>query len=172
MNCPQVRENLGLLVYGDVSPAARPELEVHLTTCPACQREYAALATVRQQLGSVAAPEVRVDLYRILERAALEQQRRLRRWRRAAVLVSGLAALFAFLAFGLRLEARWEAHQLVLRWGTPPVPVEEAPPVRVEPQPAPVTEPKSDLKLAQDAHGQVETLSKVIHALVDDLRDL
>src|SRR5258707_14020700 len=106
MNCSHVRDNLASLLYGDVPAAEKAEWEKHLAGCPSCRREYRALQEVRRLLGTQVAPEVTIDLPRLYRQAADQQESRLRRWRRAAVMVTGVAALFAVLAFGLRLEAR------------------------------------------------------------------
>jgi anti-sigma factor RsiW len=169
MSCSEAQPKLALLLYGELSPAERSKLEAHLATCSACRREFDALAVVRQGLGMLPAPEIRVDIVRVYEQAALQQQRRLRRWRRAAIAVSGIAALVAVVAFGLRFEAHVESHQFVLRWGTPPAdtvaPDNKVP--QLQPQsPAP---PESANPVTAD---QIQVLSKLIRALVDDVRDL
>jgi hypothetical protein len=72
------------------------------------------------------APAVRVDTARIYADAAQIQQRHMRRWRSAAVALLGAAAVLV-LVLGLKLEVRFEAQQLVVRWGSAPAPVSSAP---------------------------------------------
>src|SRR5438309_768896 len=119
MNCTNVRDKLALLIYGDLLATERTELETHLAACAECRRECRVLTEVRQLLGAFPAPDVRVDLPRLYTQAAERELRRVRRWRRTAILVGGMAALFAFFAFGPRFEARVEGRQLVMSWGAP-----------------------------------------------------
>src|SRR5947209_4447164 len=127
MNCTKIRELLPALLYGDVSADEKSYLEKHLSTCAECKRAYLGLQGVRRLLGTDARAGVHIDLPQLYRLAADQRQRKLKRWRRAAVLAAGVAAVLAFFAFGLRLEARVEAHQLVLRWGSAPVPDIQAP---------------------------------------------
>src|SRR5439155_9100593 len=90
------------------------------TTCEACRREYESLRRLRQQLNLVSPPTVEVDLALLYRQAAARQGRKVRRWRRLAGALVAVAAGLGLLAFGLHLELRLEAHQLVLRWGSPP----------------------------------------------------
>src|SRR5438105_2559886 len=102
MNCDLVRDKLALLLYGDVGAAEKAELEKHLAECAGCRRELRLLGDVRRLLNSQRTPDFRIDLPLLYRQAAARQ---VRRWRRVAILVTGVAALFAFVAFGLRLEA-------------------------------------------------------------------
>jgi hypothetical protein len=168
MNCQQVRDQLPGLLYGEVSPADKAELEKHLAQCPSCAKEHRALQGVRQLLGVAIVPEVRLDLASLYQRAAEQQARRLRRWRRLAVVATGMAAAIAVVALGLRLEARVEPHQLVLRWGVPPAPSPEPLPSAPK-EPPPAAEPPRMVHLSED---QIQLLGRLVHALADDLQVL
>src|SRR6266404_6686319 len=120
MNCQQVRAQLAELLYGDVAPPERTEVEKHLACCAECSREYRALANVRRLLDLPKAPASGLGLPGVYRLLAERQAERTRRWRRAALALGGLAALLAVFALGLRLEARVERGQFVVRWGSPP----------------------------------------------------
>lgn len=122
MNCSQAHDELPALVYGDLKPEEAAPLRKHLADCPACRREQDALQQLRRMLDAVPMPPVEVDLPRLYRQAAAQQERRLRRWRRAAVALAAVAAGLALLAFGHRLEVQLEPHQAVLRWGSSPAP--------------------------------------------------
>ncbi len=64
-----------------------------------------------------------------------------------------------------------ESHQLVLRWGSPP-PASEAPAPAPKPEVVPVPEPPKEAQAARPADEQLQLLSKLIHALVDDVQVL
>lgn len=121
IDCLQARSHLAALLYGDLNGPEAVTLRAHLESCPACRSEYATLERVRQTLNQADTPPVHVDLVRLHQAANQLQQSRLRRWRRVAVTAAALAALL-LLAFSLSLEVRWEAHQLVVRWGHPSQP--------------------------------------------------
>src|SRR5262249_54218834 len=143
----------------------------HLAKCDGCRKEYRALQGVRRLLGTAAPPEVQLDLPRLYRQAMEGQVRRLRRWRRVAVAVTAVAALVACCAVGLRLEARVEPHQLVLRWGSPP----PLPEPNIPEAAPPATGSSARLLAAQPvslSDEQLQLYSKLIHALADDLQTL
>ncbi|MFL5244638.1 MAG: anti-sigma factor family protein [Gemmataceae bacterium] len=117
MNCNQVREFLPLLLYGDLS-AEEAAVTKHFATCPACQKEYAALQKLRGLLDAEPAPSIKVNLGSVYAEAARRQEVRLRRWRRATYALVGVAAML-FIIFGLKLEVHVQAHQLIVRWNAP-----------------------------------------------------
>jgi predicted anti-sigma-YlaC factor YlaD len=121
MNCNHVREHLPELLYESLPPAEAAQLKYHLALCPGCREQYAALERVRGLLDQVPAPEIPVDLPLLYRQAAQGQERRMRRWRRAAFGLVGIAAAL-LVVVGLRLEVRLEAHQVVVRWGNAPAP--------------------------------------------------
>jgi anti-sigma factor RsiW len=153
MNCAHVRGRLPDLIYGDVPPGESVELEKHLAHCPACREEYAALRRVRGLLDAVPAPAVSVDVRQVFQRAAQVQEQRLRRWRRVAVALATAAAVL-LVALALQLEVRVEAHQVVVRWGSPPpavVPVPPpSPPVYVQARPVPSSVGAEEVQLLKD----------------------
>lgn len=153
MNCPDARPHLAALVYGDLGPSEVRAVQEHLAGCPACRQEYAELRQVRRALDAVPAPSVQVDLPRLYREAAARQARRARRWRRAA-LASVAAAALVLLAFGLRLQVRVDAHQLVLCWGDVP---------EVAPPPPPPDEPP----VPAEVERRLQLASRLIHALAE-----
>jgi hypothetical protein len=171
MNCSQARDNLAGLLYDDLPGGIKADLKNHLAGCAGCRQEYQSLEAVRRLLGSSAAPEIRINLPQLYRQAAERQERRLRRWRRTAALVTAAAALFAFFAFGLRLEARIETHQLVLRWGSPPPVADVQGPV-LPAVTSPAPELPKEVPSNRSAEEQLQLLSRLIHALVDDLQAL
>jgi Putative zinc-finger len=155
MNCTQIRAALPALVYDDLPPEQAAALREHLAACPACRAEEAALRQVSAQLNVLSTPPIHVDLARLYQEASQLQQRRLRRWRRIAVVFSAAAAAL-LLILGLRLEVRVQAHEVVLRWGTPP-----------EHQELPAPQPRPQA-LAQ-SHEDNYLTQQLIHALAEDV---
>lgn len=119
MNCPEVRPLLPTLVYDDLSPADAAAVRSHLDACPGCRDEFAGLVDARAALDAVATPAVNVDVARLYPELAARQERRARRWRRVSVAAAALAAGL-LVVLGLRLQVRFEAHQLVIAWGGGP----------------------------------------------------
>jgi anti-sigma factor RsiW len=166
MKCSHVREELPALVYGDLQPEPRDRLREHLTACPACLQELAALERVRGMLDGVPAPEVQVDLARLYREAARRQGDRLRAWRRAAYAVGAAAAAVLLLAIGLNLNVRIESHQVVVRWGTPPaVPKEEPAPERQQVQETVHIE----TPLPAETVAEMRTLGELVQLLAKDI---
>jgi hypothetical protein len=161
MNCANARSHLPLLTYGDLAPDEARAVQQHLAGCPECRREFACLQEVRHALDAVPAPAVRVDLPRLYQEAAARQARRARRWRRAALAGLAVAALVV-LAFGLRLQVRVEAHQVVLAWGTALAAADVVPP-------APRQLPPADRPDPAEVERRLQLASSLIHALADDL---
>jgi hypothetical protein len=170
MNCSQVRNKLPGLLYGDLRSEEQAAVEKHLAECPACQREYAALQRVRQLLEIVSTPTVPIDLPRLYREAADRHARRARRWRRAALWISSAAALLVVVALGVRLEVRLEAHQAILRWGSPP-PMVDTNPLPPLPQPVPPSG-LAETPVTFVTANQQQLLSDLIHALADNVQAL
>jgi hypothetical protein len=156
------------MLYGDLSSEEKARCEKHLQECAACRKEYVALGEVRRLLDQVPSPGVAVDLPHLYRLAAQRQAERVRRGRRFALAVSSAAALVAVLVLGLRLEAHVEAHQLVLRWGTP------------APQPLPPPPPHEEL-LAPRAEvpavritddGRLRVVNDILLALAENVQSL
>jgi anti-sigma factor RsiW len=165
MKCVQVRENLPELFYGDLPPDEAAAVQKHLQACPACRQEEAALRQVRRLLDAVPVPTVLVDLAQLYRRAAERQQRRVRRWRRTAVLCLGAAAAVLLFAVMPRFEVRLENHQLVLRWANPPLVEAPASP------PAPVAQASPAVRGEPNAIPQLEEQVQVLAELVHDQRE-
>jgi hypothetical protein len=160
MNCEQARTGLPDLLYGHLKPEMAGELRQHLAECPACQNELATLQRLQRLLDDAPATKVQVDLPRLYVQAAERAQRRLKRWRRAALALVGTAAAL-LLVFVLKLEIRVQANQLVVRWNaTPEVEVPApAPSVAAKVGPAGSSISPEDLQLLKD----------LIHALAADV---
>jgi hypothetical protein len=169
MNCPKAIGHLPALLYEDLAPELKAPLEEHLANCSACKHELTALRGVMRLLGSVPAPEARIELPQLYRKAALRQERRLRSWRRTAAGITVAAAVMLTLVLGTRLEARVEAHQLVLRWGQPPPLPDPLPLPQMQPNPVP--EPKAQVLPVADDH-QLRLLSELIRALADRVQTL
>jgi hypothetical protein len=162
MNCADVRDRLPSLLYGDLKAAEAAEVEKHREACPACQREFEVLQSLRRSLDTVPAPIARVDLPRLYAEAARLQQKQTRRWRRAAVALLGAAAVL-LLVLGLKLELRLEAHQLVVRWGAAPETVSSAPETPTLPQFVHVHPPTPAI-----TSEEFQLMKDLIHALAAD----
>ncbi|MEV4252687.1 zf-HC2 domain-containing protein, partial [Spirillospora sp. NPDC049652] len=52
-DCGEVRTALGVYVLGAIDPPERARVDGHLTSCPACRDELAALAGLPALLGRV-----------------------------------------------------------------------------------------------------------------------
>jgi hypothetical protein len=161
MKCIDVRAALPLLVYGEPS-SQDAALREHLTVCPACRREYGALAGVRRLLDDANVPRIAVDLPQIHHILAGRQLRRERHWRRAAVALGTVAAVL-LLAVGLRWEVRLDANQLVVRWSDPPAGGPGVLPVQSnDRRDAGPTVPSESIE------AELRVLSDLIHALKQD----
>jgi len=115
MNCTHVRNRLPELLYEELASSEREQLNDHLAQCPECQSELALLQEVRKALDAVPAPEVSVNLPALYRRVADVKARSGRRWRRAALALTGLAAAL-IVGLALRLEIRFDRYQVVIRW--------------------------------------------------------
>jgi hypothetical protein len=108
----------------------------------------------------VAVPAVSVDVSRVFQQAAAMQQRRARRWRRATVAVFALAAALLLVVL-LRLELRFDVHQLVIRWGK--VPKEE--PLVQQQTPEPKVIVHREIVANPELEEQLRVLRDMVHAL-------
>jgi anti-sigma factor RsiW len=168
MNCADVRARLALLPYGELTPAEADEVRQHVTRCPACEKEQADLAQLRDLLDAAPAPAVTVDLPRLFRDAARGQ---VRRWRGVAVAALAAAAAVVVGLLLARLEVRLERNQLVLRWGAVPTLPDQTPapvPPREEPAPAPLP-----VASAAEIEQQLRLLRELVQAVSNDadLRD-
>ena len=169
MNCQQVRAQLAELLYGDVAPLEKMEVKKHLACCAECSSEYRALANVRRLLDLPKAPASGAGLPGVYRLLAERQAERMRRWRRVALALGGLAALLAVFALGVRLEARVDRGQLVFRWGPP---AEEAVSQQRDAAANKLSAAPGEMVSARALEDQLHTVSKILHALADDLREL
>jgi anti-sigma factor RsiW len=165
MNCPQARALLPALVYGDLPPDEAAALRRHLADCPACQGESAGLAQIRRALDAAPPLAVSVDVSQLLAESAARLERRARRWRRLALAGAALAA-GVLLTFGLKLQVRAGAGQVVIAWGQP---AEEIPnPKPQTPNPAP---PARTPEVPPSVEERLRLLQELTHALAADVED-
>lgn len=160
MNCTEMHEQLPLLVSGDLTPDAATALEKHLAGCAVCRQEQRELREAIRLLQACPAPAVRVNTAQIYATAALQQGRRLRRWRRFAGVAAALAALL-LLTLGLRVDVRITASALTLTWGAQPLPQPQPPPVQAR------REPAAPARLTED----VRELKELVELLVADVAE-
>jgi hypothetical protein len=159
MQCENARPLLPLHVYGDLADPERTAVEAHLTQCPACQSELAEFQKLREQLNSLPAQGMHVDMGRIYSLQTRRRQKQSRRWQ----LVALAAIAAAVLVLLTRLEIHANAGQLVIRWGKPePVVAIEKPAAVAPPAPAPA-EPNREM--AERLH----VMNDLIHALADTI---
>jgi putative zinc finger protein len=168
MNCTPFRERLPELLYNNLPSADASAIQAHLIACLGCRHEFAELERARQALDIVAVPSITVDISRLMQQAAALDQRRARRWRRATLTVCGLAAALLLVVL-LRMEIRFDAHQLVLRWGSAPPP--EA---HQNPPPEPSVIVQREIVSSPDVEEQLRVIRDTLHALAGslDTRDI
>ncbi len=168
MSCTDVREKLAGLLYEDLPPAEAAQLKFHLAVCSGCRAEYAALEDMRRLLDQVPAPEIPIDLPRLYAQAAGGQDRRMRRWRRAAVALVGVAAAL-LIVVGLHLEVRLEARQIVVRWGDS---------YQIPDNPNPAPKDKATVAANRDSNEppvsrqEIQVLREVIYSMASEVETL
>jgi anti-sigma factor RsiW len=108
MDCSGLRDDLLDVLYGEAGAAGRRRVETHVTTCPACRDELAALRAVRSDLQRWKAPEARPIPFR--RRSAFEAPPYL-----AAAAALVLASVAALGLWGS--EVRYEQGRFRLRFG-------------------------------------------------------
>jgi hypothetical protein len=168
MNCSEVRVRLAGLLYGDLTSEEGAAVETHLTTCPLCRHERDGLEQVRSALSLSPVTAIHVDVSRLYLEAADRQARRLRRWRRAAVALAGVAAVL-LLTVWFRLEVGFEGRQLVVRLGGSPAATDGQGPAR-EKQPAPPSLARRDPTAgAESLQERLQVMDELIHALSADM---
>jgi hypothetical protein len=165
MTCKEVRELLPTLLYDNPPPADADAVRTHLASCSACSQEYAELERVRHALDSVPVPPVSVNVSCVFQQAAVLQQRRARRLRRATVAVCALAAALLLVVL-LRLEIRFDAHQLVLRWGDAS---KEQPLIERQPAPEPTVIVQREVVTNPEVEEQLRVIRDMVHALAGSL---
>jgi hypothetical protein len=167
MNCQSVRAKLPELLYGDLKPEEAADVQHHLQSCSGCRHEEAALRQVRRLLDAAPEPQITVNVAGIYRQGAEAQQRRVRRWRRAAVLAFGAAAAVAAIAVLPRFEIRLDGRQLVLRWANPPA-VETPAPALAATSQTERFEPRSSPHLEE----QVQVLNELILGQREEMAQL
>ena len=146
MNCDIAHEKLLDALYGELPPSVAAELEEHLAVCQSCRQEYDGLKQTTAALDLLPTPLGRASVTQVLRRAAQDELRGARRWRRAAIAAVAASVLIGtFAALGMRLEAT--GQRVTLYFGEPQAPVPVAEPVTF-PDPWPtITRQTDDLQL-------------------------
>lgn len=170
MNCQRVQDSF--LDYQDGSLAApeSAELRAHLSSCPACQREWAALQEITRKLDQLPAPapsaRLREQFYAMLETHRREADTvnpfelvRSRLDRFFAALVPArpplqFAYALALLAVGLFVGTRYLAQPAAA-----PAP---APTVAAAPLPSPLPADDATQKEIADLRAQVESMGRLV----------
>jgi hypothetical protein len=169
MNCDNVRSQLALFVYGDVSTADAEMIRAHLAWCAACRGEQQAIERVRELLGRIPDHSTQaLSLPKLYKQLAERTERKLRRWRWAAMLALATIAALAALAFLPRMELRVDGEQFTVRWAATPTPRTEPDPLPLDTlvgsAPATSARPRSQVELED----QLSLLRQIVHALVRD----
>jgi hypothetical protein len=164
MNCTEARNDLVELIGGTLLEERRQCLETHLLACPDCRAERDSLQEAIALLRAAPAPAMQVDLAALYRKAARREQKRLRRWRRAALAFGAALAALLLLTIGLNLEIRLERHQFVLRWGAPSRPNEPADTRLPLPREQPISAAEMDRRL-----GRLQELVQELAASVQSL---
>jgi DNA-binding transcriptional MerR regulator len=164
MNCSHVRQRLPELLYGDLNPHEAAALQEHLKGCAECRKDGFSLERVRQMLDTLPVPPAAFTLQQLYEKATQRQALRLRRWRRTAQVLCGIAALL-LLVFFLRLDLRVDDHQVSLRWGGSP----GSSLAGVSSQSDPAPSGPTVQGLAPELQERVQLQTRLIHAVADDV---
>ncbi len=161
MNCDLARKKFPDALYGELPSGADAELEEHLSTCESCRCELDALKQTTAALDLLPAPLGQASVTQVLRRAATDELRGARRWRRAAVAAVAASVLIgAFAALGMRLEATTE--HVAIYFGDPPTPA-PAPPT----QPATFADPWPAITRQAD---DLEQLDDIVRLVVGELQ--
>lgn len=85
--CPEWRDAINAMVDGELSPSEQQRLWAHLQTCPQCRQHYRQLQALKSR--------VRKANWAALWAKAIRENRRLRRWLVAAVLITAAVSAAA-----------------------------------------------------------------------------
>jgi anti-sigma factor RsiW len=160
VNCDQIRLRMLELVSGDLPAVTADDVRSHLAECPTCRQEEEQWKRLFDQLNELPVPAMAIDFPRLYREVAEAEQRRSRRWRRAAFACMAAAAALLLLSVLPRLEVRADGNQLTLRWGAAPLAEKRSTQISSRPTAAgPVRE-------VQD---QLQVISQIVRALARDI---
>jgi len=166
MDCNEIRDRLPLFLHDDLAAGETASIKDHCDSCPACRKEYASMQQLRRFLDGLPTPRVEINLARIYAGATRRQEMRMRRWRRATYALVGVAAMM-LLVFGLKLEVRLQAHQMVVSWNGQPETVQPAP------QPSPPQDfARVELLAPEVSPKDLQLVKDIVHALAAHVETL
>jgi hypothetical protein len=162
MNCTDVKAQLPFLFSQDTDLAEESAIRDHLSHCTSCQQEWQELTQLGRLLDANPAPPVTVDLVSLYRHAAQREARSSQRWRWLGIAASLLALVGSVWAIWGRVEVRVNGQELALRWGEP---------FKLDARSRDSTqEPKSPIPALDRRDEQLEVLSAMMRAMVEELQ--
>jgi hypothetical protein len=168
MNCTEIRAHLAELVYGDLPNDVKLATEKHLGDCLDCRRERDALFAVRRSLDLVPSAAPQLDIGSLYKRMARRQDHLGRRWRRAAMAASALAATLLIALGAIAFDFRVRDGRISLGWRTADV----VPSLNTEPVTVISAYSKEERDRLSALDQRLHLASELIHALAENLQEV